>query len=112
MTLPEAEVEWFNEFEEDRAAVKSAIWSDEDWKAFVTEYGPYDALYLVTEFHRDVADQLKAAGIIDRKQSEWGRRAINLCSRLKNRRNVLRRFMRENGRESDVDQINREVNDE
>lgn len=95
MNMFESEVAFLNSAEEDNARLKQLIWADDTFREYVAEVGLEDALYAVTDFHRNVANQLKAAGIVDRAQSEWGARAIGLCMRLKSRRQQLRRAIRE-----------------
>lgn len=90
----ENDIEWLTEEQGERNIVKSAVWSDETFREFVAERGLEDSLYAVTDFHREVANQLKAHSVSSKEESEWARRTIGLCVRVKSRRQELRRTIR------------------
>lgn len=91
----EADVEFFRTEVSDQDRLKSAIWDDAQFTAYVLNVGLEDALYAVSDFHANVASQLKAQGISSPRDSEWAGRTIGLCQRLKSRRQQLRKALRE-----------------
>lgn len=78
--------------------IKTVIWRDRDFQAWVREVGTEQALVEVTVFHRHVANQLISTATKDPDSSDWAARAIALCARLKGRRAGLRqRYAVESG---------------
>lgn len=100
----ETDVEFFRTERTGQDRLKSAIWSDAEFEGFVAEVGLEDALYDVSDFHANVASQLKAQGISSPRDSEWAGRTIGLCQRLKSRRQQLRKALRES-REDGADLV-------
>ena len=95
MPMFENEVEWFRSDAEDTQEVKSVIWEDEAFIAFVEKYGAEEALYRVSDFHKNLATQLKDSGVSSPEQSDWAKRTISLTIRAKRRRQMLRKAVRE-----------------
>lgn len=113
MTMYEKDVEWFNDDTEIRAELKAAIWTDEDFKQFISDHGLEEALYEVTSFHRSVADNLRSNYITDLSTAPlWAKKAARLGGRLKARRQDLRRVLREARGQEAVDAINDKVSKE
>ena len=110
MTLFESDVEWLTDELDESAIIKSAIWIDEDFKAYVAERGLLESLRSVTDFHANIADQLRSRGVTSPSESEWAKKTISLCSRAKRRRQELRNAVR-NRFEDGEDRI-REITDE
>ena len=90
----ENDIEWFKADAEDSEEVKKAIWDDADFQAFVQRDGLEEALYRVSDFHKNLATQLKARGVTHPSDSEWASRAIGLTVQAKRRRQQLRRAVR------------------
>ena len=111
MSLYESEVEWLNEVEEDYCDIKQAVFSGEEFEAYIAEVGMVNTLRTVSEFHKMLTAQLKAQGVTSPDHSDWARRTIGLVVRVKARRQQLRTAIRnnyENGSEI-VDRIREEV---
>lgn len=94
MTLFESDVEWLADELDESAIIKSAIWIDEDFKAFVAERGLVESLRSVTNFHANIADQLRSQGVTSPSDSQWAMKTISLCQRAKRRRQELRNAVR------------------
>lgn len=77
----------------DRERIKDAVYDDHMFELFVIEHGLHVALELVTQFHREVANQLIVRAVTDPRSSRWAGRTIGLCRRVKLRRNQLRRLL-------------------
>ena len=90
----ENDVEFFTDELDAQNKLKGAIWRDDEFSAFVSEVGLEAALYEVTDFHANVADQLRSRGVASPTESDWASRTIGLCVRLKSRRQQLRRALR------------------
>lgn len=105
------EVDFFSETLDEADRIKAAVWSDDSFRAFIADYGLVDALTAVTDFHRNLATQLKSQGISSPADSDWARRTIGLCVRVKSRRQQLRRAVRDSFDDGDVivAQINAEI---
>ena len=109
-SMYESEVEWLTDEIDESQIVKSSIWADDTFKAFVAERGLVESLRQVTDFHANIADQLRSNGVTGPSHSDWACRTIALCSRAKRRRQELRNAIRsrfENGED-----IIREITDE
>jgi hypothetical protein len=89
VTLGDEDVEWLDTEYED---LKPALFDDDLFRAHTESLGLTDALEIVTKFHRVIANQLIERAVVDYRQSDWTRRAINMCKRAKIRRNELRRY--------------------
>lgn len=115
----EAEVEYFNASNDEQDNLKSVIWADEDFTEYLKDVGLEEALYQVTDFHRNVANQCKDRGAHltmhdDTPTGHWSRRAISLTMQLKKRRQQLKKAIRDNYDDGwdRVDKITREVEDD
>lgn len=102
MNTFESDVEFFSDTLEEADRIKAAVWSDAAFREFIADYGLVDALTAVTDFHRNLATQLKSQGISSPSDSDWARRTIGLCVRVKSRRQQLRRAVRDSFEDGDV----------
>lgn len=96
VTLAPDDVEWST----DRPTnpVKEAVFDDDAFRSILTDKGARETLELFHKFHRDIANQLIVRAVVDACESEWTRRAVNLCRAAKVRRDVARRvFQVEHG---------------
>lgn len=91
----ESEVEFFTSEISGQDRIKSAIWDDAQFTEYVLNVGLEGALYEVSDFHANIASQLKARGITSPQDSDWAHKTISLCIRLKSRRQQLRKAVRE-----------------
>jgi hypothetical protein len=90
VTLAPDDIEWVREWPDAHDGLKGIVWNDADFWGFVEQHGLAGALEKVTRFHRVIANQLIERGVSEYRQSEWTRRAINLCQQAKRRRGQLR----------------------
>lgn len=102
MSTFESDVEFFSDTLEEADRIKAAVWSNEAFREFIADYGLVDALTAVTDFHRNLATQLKSQGVSSPNDSDWARRTIGLCVRVKSRRQQLRRAVRDSFDDGDV----------
>lgn len=116
MSLFEADVDYFNASNDDQDNLKHVIWADEGFTEFLKDVGLEEALYQVTDFHRNVANQCKAREAHlhmkeDSPTGHWSRRAISLTMQLKKRRQQLKKAIRDNYDDGwdRVDKITKEV---
>lgn len=87
VSLAPDEVEWVRW--PDREDVKDAAFDDHAFELFVVEHGLVGALERVTQFHREVANQLIARGVRE-LSTPWRIRAVVLARAVKRRRGQLR----------------------
>lgn len=98
VSLAPDDVEW--DRWPDREDVKDACFDRHLFELFVVEHGLVGALERVTQFHREVANQLIRRAVDDPLSSRWAGRTIWLCRHVKSRRDELRRMLyREHGYE-------------
>ena len=116
MTLYENEVEMFSMLQDEMEEFKQASKSDADFKAYLTEVGAKEALYLATTLRQQVADQIKAYNdpntVLNEGTQKWLNGAVYLCSNVKKRRQELRRVVAHVYGQEVVDEINERVLDE
>ena len=116
MTLYENDVEMFSMLQDEMEEFKQASKNDADFKAYLTEVGAKEALYLATSLHRQVADQIKAYNdpnaVLNEGVQKWLNGAVYLCSNVKKRRQELRRVVVHVYGQEAVDEINERVLDE
>lgn len=98
----ESDVDYFSDTLDEAARIKAAVWSDDSFRELIADYGLVEALTAVTDFHRNLATQLKAQGVTSTEDSEWARRTIGLCVRVKSRRQQLRRAVRDSFDDGDA----------
>lgn len=105
------EVDFFSETLDETDRIKAAVWSDDSFRELIADYGLVDALTAVTDFHRNLATQLKSRGVTSYTDSEWAARTIGLCVRVKSRRQQLRRAVRDSFDDGDaiVARINADI---
>jgi hypothetical protein len=97
VTLSPDDIEWVREWP-DPDGLKALVWDDAGFAGYVEQHGLPEALERVTAFHRTIANQLIVRGVTERRQSDWTRRAVDLCRAVKRRRGQLRgRYQTEHG---------------
>lgn len=102
MTSFESDVDYFSDTLDEADRIKGAVWSDDAFRELIADYGLVDALTAVTDFHRNLATQMKARGVTSPNDSDWAARTIGLCIRVKSRRQQLRRAVRDSFDDGDA----------
>lgn len=109
----ENEVAYFSEFVNDTADLKAAVWSDEDFKDYLSDVGLKETLYEVTSFARSIQENLRTNKITDLTTAPpWATKAVRLLATVKSRRQQLRRVVREMYGEDAVQEIQDRVDAE
>lgn len=93
VTLAPDDIEWFTK-QPSNELLKDAVFNQSVFDRLIADTGLDEALKLFTRLHRAVANQLIEYAVDDPDASDWGRRTIALCFRLKKRRNQLRGMLR------------------
>ena len=91
VTLSPEDIEW--DRWPDREDVKDALFNNNQFDLFLVSNGLDGALERVTQFHREVANQLIVRAVDTYRPGGWVGRTIRLCRRAKARRNQLRRLL-------------------
>lgn len=110
MTMYENEVDYFNDDLDIQAEIKRTFTDDDGFSELIAEHGVKELLYHVTSYHKSVAQPLHTYSITNLKDAPaWVPGAVGLITRIKGRRQQLRKIVRDVYGQEEVEAINEKV---
>lgn len=112
----ENEVEYFaKEIVGGTLDLKESIWQDDQFKDYLLDIGVRETLYELTSFARSIQVNLQTNNIHDLDDPnipDWARKATKLLSKVKSRRQQIRRVVRDMYGEEAIQEIQARVDAE